>query len=335
MERKPVKSSQIKSIGYNQAALMLEVEFTSAGNPVYQYQNVPPKLHKDLMAAESVGSFFIREIKKRPSSFPCVRVEAVESEVKPEVPEAEWDEERSEPQTGITHLPGSVRAALTRRGTDIVTRAQNLTIDSNGTYVTAAEMLKGIKSLQAEVDGAHDPVIQHWYLKHKAALADKSTDSQPLVDAEKIIKGKLLVWKQECDRKDREEADKRQREEEERIRNQAHEENLKEAQRLADLGDMDGAAAAIDAPFEVPTVPVKVERTLPTVKGISQRKRYVVAEVKLMELVKAVAAGKAPVECLTSNDKFLGKQASAFQKVGEIYPGVLVREDEGIGAGRA
>jgi hypothetical protein len=44
----------------------------------------------------------------------------------------------------------------------------------------------------------------------------------------------------------------------------------------------------------------------------------------LMSLVQAVAAGKAPVEALQANTTFLGQQARAFKKAGELYPGVTV-----------
>lgn len=63
MERKEVTSSNIASVGYDATTQTLEVEFTSG--KVYQYANVPAKTHSELMSADSVGSFFAANIKKR------------------------------------------------------------------------------------------------------------------------------------------------------------------------------------------------------------------------------------------------------------------------------
>ena len=63
MIRTPVKSSNIKSIGYDPAAETLEVEFS--GDRVYQYFGVPQHLHSDLMKARSHGGFLYANISSR------------------------------------------------------------------------------------------------------------------------------------------------------------------------------------------------------------------------------------------------------------------------------
>lgn len=61
MERQPVKSSQIRSVGYNPELKVLDVEF---GNGyVYQYSGVSQELFDQLMAAESIGKFFLQNIR--------------------------------------------------------------------------------------------------------------------------------------------------------------------------------------------------------------------------------------------------------------------------------
>ncbi len=59
----PVKSSNIKSIGYDQAAETLEVEFS--GERIYRYFGVPQGLHSDLMKARSHGGFLYANISSR------------------------------------------------------------------------------------------------------------------------------------------------------------------------------------------------------------------------------------------------------------------------------
>jgi hypothetical protein len=56
MEREPVTSSNISSVGYEPASQVLEVEFTNGS--VYSYEGVPPEVHRGLVDAPSVGSAF-------------------------------------------------------------------------------------------------------------------------------------------------------------------------------------------------------------------------------------------------------------------------------------
>ena len=61
MDRIPVSSSNISSIGYDSQSATLEVEFTST--EIYQYFNVPEHLYQGLMAAPSKGQFLNDYIK--------------------------------------------------------------------------------------------------------------------------------------------------------------------------------------------------------------------------------------------------------------------------------
>ena len=54
MQRVPVTSSVMTSVGYEDETL--EIEFTSGD--VYQYFDVPEPIHQALMRAESHGTFF-------------------------------------------------------------------------------------------------------------------------------------------------------------------------------------------------------------------------------------------------------------------------------------
>lgn len=61
MQRIPISSSNILSIGYDKTSAVLEVEFTS--HEIYQYFDVPEHLHNALMAASSKGQFLDDYIK--------------------------------------------------------------------------------------------------------------------------------------------------------------------------------------------------------------------------------------------------------------------------------
>jgi len=56
MDRIPVSSSNICSVGYDVSSALLEVEFTTGD--IYQYFNVPEYLHRSFLNAASLGQFF-------------------------------------------------------------------------------------------------------------------------------------------------------------------------------------------------------------------------------------------------------------------------------------
>jgi hypothetical protein len=61
MERKPVTSSNIASIGYDENTSTLEIEFLN--NSIYQYFDVPLHIYQGLMQADSHGQFLAQNIK--------------------------------------------------------------------------------------------------------------------------------------------------------------------------------------------------------------------------------------------------------------------------------
>ena len=61
MKRIPVISSDIKAVGYDESALIMEVEFHKGG--IYQYSRVPLTEYKKMMSSESKGTYFASKIK--------------------------------------------------------------------------------------------------------------------------------------------------------------------------------------------------------------------------------------------------------------------------------
>ncbi|HEX7238804.1 MAG TPA: KTSC domain-containing protein [Longimicrobiaceae bacterium] len=62
MNRTPVSSSDLASVGYDSQTRTLEAEFLSGS--IYQYSDVPEHLYRGLMAASSHGSYFAAHVKK-------------------------------------------------------------------------------------------------------------------------------------------------------------------------------------------------------------------------------------------------------------------------------
>ncbi len=63
MERIPVSSRNLCSVGYDPDSQILEIEFSHGG--VYQYPGVPQAEYEGLMNAGSKGQYFHSNIKNR------------------------------------------------------------------------------------------------------------------------------------------------------------------------------------------------------------------------------------------------------------------------------
>lgn len=63
MERQPVASSNIRSVGYAPDTQTLEIEFQDGA--IYEYSGVPATVHAGLIAAASPGRYFHTHIKDR------------------------------------------------------------------------------------------------------------------------------------------------------------------------------------------------------------------------------------------------------------------------------
>ena len=61
MNREPVKSSMIASIGFDSSTSTLEIKFNSGA--VWQYFNVSKSVFSEMKLAQSCGKFFLNSIK--------------------------------------------------------------------------------------------------------------------------------------------------------------------------------------------------------------------------------------------------------------------------------
>jgi hypothetical protein len=70
MERIPVQSSNVASIGYDLDSSTLEVEFLKGS--IYQYFGVPESIYAGLINAPSKGTYLDQFIKK--AGYACTRI---------------------------------------------------------------------------------------------------------------------------------------------------------------------------------------------------------------------------------------------------------------------
>lgn len=69
MNRTPVNSSALRSVGYDPATLTLETELSSG--TVYQYFDVPESVFTELMNAQSLGQYYNQRIR---NDYRCVKL---------------------------------------------------------------------------------------------------------------------------------------------------------------------------------------------------------------------------------------------------------------------
>ncbi len=97
MERAKIKSSLLKSVGYDAATEVLEVEFMRSNGFIYQYHSVPMTVALQMSQAESTGKFYLAEIK---SKFKCIRIEAKDERKPKEEQEPEYSPEQEAESRG-------------------------------------------------------------------------------------------------------------------------------------------------------------------------------------------------------------------------------------------
>ena len=62
ISRRPVKSTAVRSVGYDEAEWVLQVKFTNGS--IYNYFRVPPHEHAALLKAASIGEYINRQVKR-------------------------------------------------------------------------------------------------------------------------------------------------------------------------------------------------------------------------------------------------------------------------------
>lgn len=263
-----------------------------------------------------------------------------------------------DPSSAIT-LAGQAKAALAS--------AADIVIDSTDMYEIASDELKNIKGLQKKVEEQRTTITGPLNQAVKAVNDLFRAPKEFLEQAETSVKRSMIGWTTEQERlaaEARREAERlaaieRERlaaiEREQQARAQAAEEAAQAAQRAAQAAIAAGDKAAADAAqaearaqtelaeaaqanAQEAAMTAEIITLTPTVQapakvvGISGRMTYSAEIVDLMALIKAVAAGTAPIQCVVADEKFLGAQARAFKKTGLLYPGVNAVAERGIAA---
>jgi hypothetical protein len=63
VDRQPVKSVILRSVGYDESRKVMEIEFQN--NQVYQFSGVPPKVYTGLIHSEEMGKYFSEKVRPK------------------------------------------------------------------------------------------------------------------------------------------------------------------------------------------------------------------------------------------------------------------------------
>jgi len=255
--------------------------------------------------------------------------------------------------TDTVTYDASAAIVLASKAQAALTSACDYVIDSPTMYELAGDDLKQVKALQKEVEDKRTSITGPLNQAVKAVNDLFRQPKEYLEQAEAKLKRAMVAWSSEQNRlaaEARAQAEAAARAERERLaaeaRAQAEAARIaqQEAQAAADNGDHEAAAAAMataqaaQQQATIATMTAQVVTVAPAVEapakviGISGRTTYSADVTDLLALVKAVAAGTAPLECLAADTKFLNAQARAFKKDGALYPGVVAVSQLGIAA---
>lgn len=247
----------------------------------------------------------------------------------------------------------SAAVVLANRAEFAMRNATDFVIDSPEMFQIASDDLKMVKGLQKEVEDKRTSITGPLNQAVKAVNDLFRAPKEYLDRAESMLKRAMVSWTTEQERiaaEARAQAEAKARAERERLaeleRQQAEAARRaqEEAQAAAAAGDIEAAeialaeAQAAEQQAAVAAMTAQVVTVAPAVEapakvaGISGRVTYSAQVDDLLALVKAVAAGQAPLEALQPDMKFLGAQARAFKKAGQLYPGVTINAERSISA---
>ena len=255
--------------------------------------------------------------------------------------------------TDTVTYDASAAIVLANKAQAALDGATDFVIDSQTMFELASDDLKGIKALQKEVEEKRTSITRPLNQAVKAVNDLFRLPKEYLDKAEATLKRAMVTWTTEQERiaaEARAKAEAEARAERERLAaiEREHAEAAARAQAeaaaAAAAGDAEAAARAqaeaeaLQAQAAAAALTAQVVTVVPEVEaqakvaGISGRVSYSAEVIDLLELVKAVAAGKAPIECVLADAKFLNAQARAFKKAGQLFPGVMAVAERSIAA---
>lgn len=184
---------------------------------------------------------------------------------------------------------------------ELINKANDMEVRTREQYDSTAIFLKAIKAIQKQVKKTFDPIVDKTRAAWKESVAQKDKHLNPLVEAERLVKKKVLLFLQEDARKRKAEEDRLAAEARERERKEKAKLE-KKAEKAEARGDMEKAEELREKKEEVhiptPIIPDEKKKdgvSLPKIWkakitdiNLVPREHMLPDMVKLNKLAKAV-----------------------------------------------
>lgn len=251
--------------------------------------------------------------------------------------------------------PEAEERRLSTAAERMVARAQAFQVTDAASYEQAGLMIDQLKTQIRQVEGFFAPMADAARKTWQAITGKRASVTEPLIAAEKALSARYSAFRRA--EEERAAAERREREkaaqEAERQRLQAEADAIareaaeaKAAAAQAASADearaleqqatqltQEAAAVRVEAQtVEAPVLPV--QSAIAHVKGPGVRANWQAEVSDLLALVKAVAAGQAPLECVIPNETYLRARAKADKGSAKI-PGVRFWDAGSVVASRS
>lgn len=194
----------------------------------------------------------------------------------------------------------------------VLSVAREIVVKDSATYEMAGQSVKELTSLEKKIKEFWAPEKEMASKLHKSLVAKEKAMLDP-VGVEKSAKvSSMRAWQDEQERARR----AAQALAEAEAKKRAEEAALAHAVALEAAGDKAGSEAVLSAPVVAP--PVYIPPTTPTGYGQFTKKTWKADVFDLMALVKAIAAGTAPIQSVQADTVFLNQQARALKSAMNI-----------------
>lgn len=220
------------------------------------------------------------------------------------------------PTTEIVKREASIEEEM-RAGINSLAIVEVVDADS---YTRASDNLKMISGLKSRWTKYWKPVKDLASQTHKALVGMEADGLRPLESKYEAQRLSGQTWSNEQERIRREKEAEANR----IAQKQADDAALATAEALEKSGRKVEAASVI---AQVQAPQVVIPKAVPAGGGKMGQVYYSAQVLDIKALIKAVADGVAPIECLEPNMTFLNAQARAFKSTEKLrYPGVGVSE---------
>lgn len=149
---------------------------------------------------------------------------------------------------------------------DHLSSARALVVESPEQFTRADVFCVGLKELEKEIISTFKEPKEKAWQSHKAIVAAEAKHLEPVQEARKIAKGKMVVFQEAEERKRQEDERRRQAE----ARREEEDRKLREAEALEKAGDKKSAQEVIESPVVI--APVKVVSQVPKSSTVFQER---------------------------------------------------------------